>query len=38
MDSRVDPLPVGERILTLDIVRGFALLCILIMNLLGVTN
>jgi uncharacterized protein len=38
MDSRVDPLPVGERILTLDIVRGFALLGILIMNMPGFTN
>ena len=38
MDSRVDPLPVNERILTLDIVRGFALLGILIMNMPGFTN
>ena len=38
MDNRVDPLPVSERILTLDIVRGFALLGILIMNMPGFTN
>ena len=38
MDARVDPLPVSERILTLDIVRGFALLGILIMNMPGFTN
>jgi uncharacterized protein len=38
MDHRIDPLPVGERILTLDIVRGFALLGILIMNMPGFTN
>jgi uncharacterized protein len=38
MDTRVDPLPVNERILTLDIVRGFALLGILIMNMPGFTN
>jgi uncharacterized protein len=38
MDNRVDPLPVNERILTLDIVRGFALLGILIMNMPGFTN
>jgi uncharacterized protein len=38
MDSRVDPLPVSERIATLDIVRGFALLGILIMNMPGFTN
>jgi len=38
MDNRIDPLPVSERILTLDIVRGFALLGILIMNMPGFTN
>ena len=38
MDNRVDPLPVNERILTLDIVRGFALLGILIMNMPGFSN
>ncbi len=38
MDSRVDPLPASERIVTLDIVRGFALLGILIMNMPGFTN
>ena len=38
MDTRVDPLPASERILTLDIVRGFALLGILIMNMPGFTN
>jgi uncharacterized protein len=38
MDTRVDPLPVNERILTLDVVRGFALLGILIMNMPGFTN
>ena len=35
MDHGVDSLPVRERILTLDIVRGFALLGILIMNMPG---
>ena len=38
MDNRIDALPVSERILTLDIVRGFALLGILIMNMPGFTN
>ena len=38
MDHRVDPLPASERILTLDVVRGFALLGILIMNMPGFTN
>jgi len=38
MDTRVDPLPISERIQTLDIVRGFALLGILIMNMPGFTN
>ena len=38
MDTRIDPLPVNERILTLDVVRGFALLGILVMNMPGFTN
>jgi uncharacterized protein len=38
MNNNVDPLPASERILTLDIVRGFALLGILIMNMPGFTN
>ena len=36
--ENVNPLPVNERIATLDIVRGFALLGILIMNMPGFTN
>jgi uncharacterized protein len=35
MYDNVDPLPASERIETLDIVRGFALLGILIMNMPG---
>ena len=39
MQSPVDgALPVGERIATLDILRGFALLGILIMNMPGFSN
>jgi uncharacterized protein len=38
MHARVNPLPVNERIATLDIVRGFALLGILIMNMPGFAN
>ncbi len=35
MDDNVNPLPVNERIATLDIVRGFALLGMLIANMPG---
>ena len=35
MDDNVNPLPVNERIATLDIVRGFALLGMLIVNMPG---
>jgi uncharacterized protein len=38
VNNNADPLPAGERILTLDIVRGFALLGILIMNMPGFAN
>ena len=38
MHPRVDALPDSERIVTLDIVRGFALLGILIMNMPGFAN
>jgi uncharacterized protein len=38
MYDNVSPLPVNERIATLDIVRGFALLGILIMNMPGFAN
>lgn len=38
MHNSANPIPAGERILTLDIVRGFALLGILIMNMPGFAN